>query len=127
MALKTWIKDIKTAEGGSESEALPGQVSGPGTGTPIIRCADYPLPGEKEADAILFGARDEIIKGGVFHFTPETKAAEVEVNRTYKAILDGGRDFVTLRAACVRWVEVARKPPAPPVMAELFPPGAGRQ
>jgi len=78
------------------------------------------LPGEKEADAILFGARDEVIRGGVFHFTPETQAAEVEVNRTYKAILDGGRDFAALRAACARWVEVARKPPAPPDMASLF-------
>ncbi len=92
----------------------------PETGNPVIRCADYPLPGELEADKILFGARDEVIKGGVFYFTRETQAAEVEVNQAYKAILEGGLDFAGLRAACTRWVEVARKPPAPPVMASLF-------
>jgi hypothetical protein len=102
MALKTWIDDIKTAEGGSGSEAQLEQA------------------GEKAADIILFGARDQIIKGGVFHFTPETHAAEMEVDRAYKAILEGGRDFATLQAACARWVEVAQKPPAPPVMASLF-------
>jgi len=120
MALKTWIKDTKNAEGESASEAQLEPAGAPGQVNPIIRCADYPLPGEKEADAILFGARDEVIKGGVFHFTPETQAAEMEVNRTYKAILDGGRNFAALRAACARWVEVARIPPAPPAMASLF-------
>lgn len=120
MALKTWIDDIKTGEGGSGSEALPGRVNAPGTGRPIIRCADYPLPGEKEADEILFGARDNIIAGGVFHWTPETQAAETEINKTYKAILDGGQDFAALRAACARWVEAAGKPPVPPDMASLF-------
>lgn len=120
MALKTWIDDIKTTEGGSESEAQLEQAGAPGTGTPIIRCADYPLPGEKDADAILFSARDEVIKGWVFYFTRETQAAEVEVNQAYRAILEGGLDFAGLRAACTRWVEVARKPPAPPVMLSLF-------
>jgi len=120
MALKTWIKDIKTAEGGPGSEAQLEPADAPGQGTPIIRCADYPLPGELEADKIVFGARDEIIKGGVFHFTPETQAAEAEVSRTHKAILDGGSGFAALRAACARWVEVARKPAAAPVMASLF-------
>ena len=120
MALKTWIHDTKTAEGGSGSEAQLEPAGAPGQGSPVIRCADYPLPGEKEADAILFAARDEIIKGGVFHFTPETRAAEAEVSRTHKAILGGGSGFAALRAACARWVEVARKPPAPPAMASLF-------
>jgi len=119
MALKTWI-DTKTAEGGSASEAQLEQAGALETVNMIIRCADYPRPGELEADKILFGARDEVIKGGVFHFTPETQAAEVEANQKYKDILDGGRDFAALRAACARWVEVARKPPAPPDMASLF-------
>lgn len=79
----------------------------PETGKPIIRCGDYPLPGEKEADEIIFGARDEIVNVGVFHFTPETQAAEVEVNRTYKAILDGGHDFAALKEACSHWVEAS--------------------
>ncbi len=120
MALKTWIKDTKTAEGGSGSEAQLEPACVPGTENPIIRCADYPLPGEKEADQILFGARDEVIKGGIFHFTQETQAAEVDINRTYKAILDGGSDFAALREACTRWVRSARTKPAPPVMASLF-------
>lgn len=120
MALKTWIKDTKSADGGSASEAQLDQTGAPGQGNPVIRCADYPLPGEKEADAILFGARDEVIRGGVFHFTPETQAAEMEVNRTYKAILDGGSGFEALRAACARWVEVAGTSPPPPDTGELF-------
>ena len=120
MALKTWIKDTKTAERGSESEAQLEQAGAQGQGNTGIHYANYPLPGEVEADKILFGARDEVIKGGIFHFTPETQAAEAEVNLAYKAILQGGRDFAALRAACARWVEVARKPPAPPVMASLF-------
>lgn len=116
MKVKPFLNQALTRISDDESE-----TSGtPETGNPIIRCADYPLPGELEADRILFGARDEVIKGGVFHFTPETQAAEMEVNRTYKAILDGGRNFAALRAACARWVEVARIPPAPPAMASLF-------
>lgn len=116
MKVKSFLNQLHTETPDSKTE----QTGAPGQGNPVIRCADYFLPGEKEADAILFGARDEVIRGGVFHFTPETQAAEVEVNRTYKAILDGGRDFAALRAACARWVEVARKPPAPPDMASLF-------
>jgi hypothetical protein len=108
MALKTWINDIKTGEGGSESEALPGQASAPGTEALIVRCGDYPLPGEAEADVILFGARDEIAAGGIYHFTPDTQVAEVEVNRTYKAILEGGSNFDALRDACARWVQTSR-------------------
>ena len=103
MALKTWIDDIKTVEGGSKSEALLD-----------------PFSGEKEADDILTGARDEIVKSGVFYFTLETQAAETDIDKTYKAILEGGRDFAALRAACDRWIEAAKKPPAPPVMASLF-------
>jgi hypothetical protein len=116
MKVKPFLNQALTRISDDESET-PGT---PETGNPVIRCADYPMPGEVEADKILFGARDEVIKGGVFHFTPETQAAEAEVNQTYKAILDGGRGFAALRAACARWVEVARKPPAPPVMASLF-------
>ncbi|KAF0158822.1 MAG: hypothetical protein FD159_909 [Syntrophaceae bacterium] len=111
MALKTWIDDIKPAQSGTESEV---QLEPVGAAP-----KDY-LPGEKEADEILFGARDEIIKGGVFHFTQETQAAEITVNRTYKAILDGGRDFEALRVACTHWSAAARKAPVPPVMASLF-------
>jgi hypothetical protein len=90
------------------------------TGEPTIRCADYLLPGEAEADKILFAARDEIVAGGVYHFTPETDATELEINRTYKAILAGGSDFDSLRDACARWVAVARKPPAATGTAPLF-------
>ena len=116
MKVKPFLNQALTRISDDESE-----TSGtPETVNPIIRCADYPLPGELEADRILFGARDEVIKGGVFHFTPETQAAEMEVNRTYKAILDGGRNFAALRAACARWVEVTRIPPAPPETGALF-------
>lgn len=120
MALKTWIADIKTAENGSGSEAQLEQDGAPGMGKQIIRCGDYPLPGEAEAEKILFAARDQIMKGGVFHFTEETKAAEAEINKTYKAILSGGRDFVALRTACTQWVEVSRKAPRPPDTVSLF-------
>lgn len=121
MALKAWIDDIKTDESGWKSEAQLEQADAPGADVSInLKCADYHLPGELEADKILFVARDEIIKGGVFHYTPETQAAEVAVNQAYKAILSGGSDFDSLRAACARWVLKARTKPAPPVMAELF-------
>lgn len=116
MKVKSFLKQSHTQTPNGKTE----QTGAPNQGNPIIRCADYPLPGELEADKILFGARDEIVAGGVFRFTPETQAAEMEVNRTYKAILDGGRNFAALRAACARWVETARKPPAAPVMASLF-------
>lgn len=109
MTLKAWIDEIKTAESVGKSEAQLAQASAPGTGTPIIRCADYPLPGEKQADEIIFGARDEIVAGGVFHFTPQTDAVELEINRTFKAILAGGSDFNSLRAACARWVEEVKR------------------
>jgi hypothetical protein len=76
--------------------------------------------GKKEADVILFGARDRIVEGGVFHVTPETIAAEEEVDRTYKAILEGGHDFAALSAACARWVSASGQAPAPPVTIALF-------
>lgn len=120
MALKAWIDDIKTAGSGEKSEAQLKQGIARGTES-IIHCADYPLPGEAEADEIVFSARAEIVNGGVFHFTAETQAAEAEVNRTYKAILTGESDFDSLRAACARWVKAAQTRPAPPVMASLFP------
>jgi len=114
MALKTWIDDIKTAEGGLESEALHGQTSAPETERPINCYGDFPLPGEKEAERILFVTTDMIIKIGVYNWkTPACRAAEIEVNRTYKAILDGGKDFAALRAACAQWIEAAGKPTAP--------------
>lgn len=121
MALKTWIKDTKTAERGSGSEAQLEQAGAPGQGNSVIRCADYPLPGELEADKIVFGARDEVIRGGVYYWkTAEHQAVEAEVNQTYKAILDGGQNFAALRAACARWVVMARTPPAPPETGALF-------
>ncbi len=84
----------------------------PGTKNPIIRRPDYPLPGEKEAEAILYGARDEIIRDGVYNWrTAECEMAELDINKTYKAILNGGRDFAALREACARWVLVARMNP----------------
>jgi hypothetical protein len=111
MALKAWI-----------SEAIRETGEAPGAGLSInLRRTDYPLPGELEADKNLFSARDEIIAGGVFYFTPETQAAEAAVSRAYKAILNGGSDFDSLRAACARWVEAAQTRPAPPVVGELFP------
>lgn len=126
MTLKAWIDDIKSAEGGSESEARLEQASAPETGKPIIRCGDYSLPGEKEADWILFVAVDMVLKIGVYNGkTPECRAAETEVNRTYKAILDGGRDFAALREACAQWIEAATSPPAPPDTVSLFE-GSGK-
>jgi hypothetical protein len=121
MALKAWIDDIKTAAGGGKSEAQIERAGAPETGIPIIRCGDYPLPGESEADKILFAARDEIVKGGVFHFTAETQAAETEVNKSYKAILKGGSDFKALCEACAQWVKAARTKPAAPGTVDLFP------
>jgi len=98
MALKTWIDEIKTDGSGEKSEALLKQDQAP---------VEVFLPGEKEADIILFGARDRIVSCGVFHWTPETQVAEAEVNQAYKAILAGGHNFAALRDTCARWAAAA--------------------
>lgn len=122
MKLRAWIDEVESAEGGGESEAIRERASAPGNKIPGgLKWAGRFLLGEAEADEILFAARDQIIAGGVYHFTPETDAAELEINRTYKAILAGGSDFDSLRAACFRWVAAARTKPAPSDSAGLFP------
>lgn len=108
MTIKNWIDDIKNND---ESGALREQ-------DPAVE--DESFPGEREADKILFGARDRIVTGGIFYWTPETRAAEDEVNRTYKEIIIGGKDFESLRKACVRWVIAAQTKPEEPVTADLF-------
>jgi len=111
MALKSWIDEIRTDKSGSQSGALLDPAGAP---------AEESFPGEKEADKILFTAQALIIEGGVFYGTPETRAAEADVDRSYKAIINGGRDFDALVAACTRWVEAARKAPAPLETISLF-------
>lgn len=105
MALKTWIDEIKTAESDPKSEANI---------EPAGALQSDLLPGEKEADVFLFGARDQIVSAGAFHWTPEIEAAEIEVNKTYKAILSGGRDFTALRVSCAHWIEAVKKATAQP-------------
>lgn len=112
MSFKTRLEKIK------EDEKLAGIMDSQGEDRPAT--LDGFLPGEKEADVILFGARDRIVEGGVFHFTPETIAAEEEVDQTYKTILEGGHDFAALSAACSRWVSASGQAPAPPVTMALF-------
>lgn len=111
MALKSWIDEIKTDENGQKSEAPLEPAGAP---------AVIFLPGEKEADQILFAALDQIKKDGVFHYSSETAAAEMDIDRTYKSIINGGHDFAALRAACGRWVEAARQAPDPPETISLF-------
>jgi len=103
--LKAWIDEIKPDGRGGKSEAQLEQAS---------------APGELAAVKILLSARDEIVAGGVFYFTPETQTAEAAVSLTYKAILAGGSDFDSLRSACAHWVEASRKPPATPEIVSLF-------
>jgi len=104
MHFKNWIDDIKTDDIDQRADAP----------------AESFLPGEKEADKILFAARDQIVKNGIFHFTPETAEAEMDIDRTYKAIINGGHDFTALSAACDRWIEASRKAPAPAETVSLF-------
>lgn len=111
MALKTWIDEIETAQGGLRSEAPLEPDS--------AQAGNY-LPGEKEADQILFGARDQIVASGIFHVSPETQKAEKEIYRTYKAILNGDNDFTALRKSCASWIEAARNIPAQPSTTSLF-------
>lgn len=113
MALKTWINETKKTGSGLTSEA---QLDPAGA----QRKEDF--PGEKEADKIIFSARDRIVAGGVFYGTPETRAAEDDVDRTYKAIMTatGEKDFESLRKDCVRWVIAAQTKPGAPETAKLF-------
>lgn len=109
MALKTWINEAKKTESGliSEAQLEPG-------GAAMVET------GEKEADTILFSARDKIIVGGVFYSTPGTRTAEDDVNVAYKLIMQGGKDFDGLKKACLRWVIAAQIRPDDPVTAKLF-------
>lgn len=104
------INPQKTGSG-PKSEAQLEQAGAP---------SEESFPGEKEADAILFSACSKIISGGIFYGTPETRAAEDDVDATYKAIMQGGKDFEELRKACVRWVIAAQIKPAAPETAKLF-------
>ncbi len=79
------------------------------------------IPGEAEADQILFAACDEIVAGNVFNSTDETRAAEADVNRAYKDILNGGSDFNALRQSCACWIQAAGQKPAVPETISLWP------
>jgi len=109
MALKTWIIDIKTAEGGSGSEAIIDHEA---------------ARSEYYVDSIIRLAVMEIemnLNGQQYKSTEETKRAEDHIEVIAKKIITGeSSNFKELRAACATWVEVARKPPAPPVMTSLF-------
>lgn len=105
MALKTWINETKKTGSGLTSEAQLDPACAP---------LEEDFPGEKEADRIISTAFDRIINRGIFYGTPETRAAEDDINVAYKAIIQGGKDFELLRKACVRWVISAQtKPEAP--------------
>lgn len=109
MALKTWIKDIKTAEGGSESEAIIDHEA---------------ARSEYYVHAMIRLAVMEIemnLNGQQYKSTEETKRAEDHIDVIAKKIMTGeSSNFKELRAACAAWVEAATKPPASLVMTSLF-------
>ncbi|MDD3954288.1 MAG: hypothetical protein PHY82_10285 [Lentisphaeria bacterium] len=120
MKLKSWIDELETAEGEPESGAQiePGDAPAEQITFDLLAAADR----------LLLGARDAIIRGGVYNWkTAECEAAELDINKTYKAILNGGRDFAALREACARWVLAARiKPRALPAEQSTLPTGEGQ-
>ena len=55
---------------------------------------------------ILLGARDEIVKGGTWHPSPETRAAEQEIERIQKEILAGNGTISEFKEVCEQWKKV---------------------
>lgn len=98
MSFKTRLEKIK------EDEKLAGIM-------PDSQGADRTIAPEDLADEILMSSHYAVVEGGVFYDSPEEKAAEADINKAFKAILNGGNDFATLREACDRWQLVATSKP----------------
>ncbi|MFZ2396318.1 MAG: hypothetical protein WAW09_08545 [Smithella sp.] len=111
MAIKKWIDEIKTDKSGPKSEAQLEPAGAP---------LEENFPGERRASAILDSTINLIRNGGVFYPSPQTEAAEEEINRCYKNIKNGGSDFEALTMACNSWVKAGRTAPAPPETNCLF-------
>lgn len=77
-------------------------------------CSGDDLSGVVEGEKILFWARDEILRGGIYHFTEENKAVELDIDKHFKEIRNGNKDLLALAHACLKWIEVSRIPPRPP-------------
>jgi len=98
MSFKTRLDKIK------EDEKLAGIM-------PDSQAADRPATPEALADEILMSSHYAVVNGGVFYNSSEEKAAEVDINQAFKAILNGGEDYAALRAACERWKLAATSKP----------------
>ena len=61
---------------------------------------------EEMAWDILTKTRDEILQGGRWQSSPETRAADAEINELYQAVTAGGATLEAFAGACAKWKRV---------------------
>lgn len=71
-----------------------------------------PMNLEETLDSILFNARDRIVNandGSQYKANDEIRAVEDEINRLYKAVLNGQESLSDFPNACEKWVLICKE------------------
>ena len=81
----------------------PAQGGGMGPREPKAEPDGRSITVEEAAWAILTKTRDEILQGGSWRSSPETRAAEAEINERYLAVTAGKSPLTAFAVACEKW------------------------
>jgi len=96
MSFREWIET--KAETPALTLAQGEALSGPKTVT-----AGRRMSVEEVAWSVLLKIRDEILRGGRWQSSPETRAAEAEINELYLAVTAGKALLAAFAVACRKW------------------------
>lgn len=102
MTVKKWISlDISEVCGDSGAMSKSAELQNP---EEKVTAADFTASDlESILSGILLSTRNAIQRGGRWIVTPEVRAAEIDVDRVFHAVVSRVMSIDDFRAACRRW------------------------
>jgi hypothetical protein len=108
MTMKKWIT-LDNSMCCGETEALPGSAEAENTNKKMTD-AENGDPGlQNVIYGILLQTAREIEAGGRWQATSEVREVEMDINRTFAAVIAGERTVEDFRAVCRRWKEAGTR------------------